>query len=82
MTSSRFQGTYHAPCSLSELQDDRFRHRTKKIKYLEENMGAVDVHLEHDENAAIRKLIEATEIHGQRAPEGYAHSRSYLLSSA
>lgn len=44
-------------------------------------MGAVDVHLEHDENAAIRKLVEATEIYGQRAPEGYAHPSSYLLSS-
>lgn len=47
---------------------------TKKIKYLEENLGALDVMLSDDEVAEIRKLIEATEVHGGRYPPGFMKS--------
>ncbi|CAF9926543.1 MAG: Aldo-keto reductase str7 [Alectoria fallacina] len=42
---------------------------TKKIKYLEENMAALDVKLTSSENAEIRKAVENAEVHGQRYPE-------------
>ena len=44
--------------------------RTKKIKYLEENMGALDVKLSTEEIKAIREAVEsAGETSGQRYPE-------------
>ncbi|KAH9203366.1 NADP-dependent oxidoreductase domain-containing protein [Leptodontidium sp. 2 PMI_412] len=45
---------------------------TKKIKYLEENMGALNVKLSKAEEAEIRKLVENTEVHGDRYPEAMA----------
>ncbi len=42
---------------------------TKKIKYLEENIAALDVELTSSENAEIRKAVESAEVHGQRYPE-------------
>lgn len=45
---------------------------TKKIKYLEENMAALDVKLTSSENAEIRKAVESAEVHGQRYPEQMA----------
>lgn len=42
---------------------------TKKIKYLEENLAALDVELTSSENAEIRKAVENAEVHGQRYPE-------------
>lgn len=42
---------------------------TKKIKYLEENMGALKVQLTAEENKEIREAIEAADIHGERYPE-------------
>ncbi|KAL9063670.1 MAG: hypothetical protein Q9161_009348 [Pseudevernia consocians] len=42
---------------------------TKKIKYLEENIAALDVKLTSSENAEIRKAVESAEVHGQRYPE-------------
>lgn len=42
---------------------------TKKIKYLEENLAALDVKLTSSENAEIRKAVESAEVHGQRYPE-------------
>ena len=41
---------------------------TKKIKYLEENMGALDVKLTSSEVAEIRKAVENAEVHGLRYP--------------
>lgn len=41
---------------------------TKKIKYLEENLGALDVKLSSDEEKEIRKLVEGAEVHGTRYP--------------
>lgn len=42
---------------------------TKKIKYLEENLKAVDVKLTEEENGEIRKAVESAEVHGTRYPE-------------
>ena len=39
---------------------------TKKIKYLEENMGALDVKLTAEEVKDIRTLVESAEVHGGR----------------
>ena len=45
---------------------------TKKIKYLEENLAALDVELTSSEKAEIRKAVEGAEVHGQRYPEQMA----------
>ena len=42
---------------------------TKKVKYLEENMGALDVKLTAEEVTDIRTLIESAEVHGGRYNE-------------
>jgi aryl-alcohol dehydrogenase-like predicted oxidoreductase len=42
---------------------------TKKIKYLEENMGALDVKLTHEENLEIRDAISQAEVQGTRYPD-------------
>ena len=42
---------------------------TKKIKYLEENMGSLQVVLSEEEEKEIRKAVEAAEVHGDRYPE-------------
>jgi aryl-alcohol dehydrogenase-like predicted oxidoreductase len=44
---------------------------TKKIKYLEENWGSLDVHLTDDEEKEIRKFVETAEIAGARVPLKY-----------
>lgn len=44
---------------------------TKKIKYLEENVGAKDVKLSPEEVQEIRKEIEKTEIIGARYPPAF-----------
>ena len=45
---------------------------TKKIKYLEENMKALDIELTKDEEKEIRKAVEGAEVHGLRYSEGTA----------
>ena len=42
---------------------------TKKIKYLEENIAALNVKLTSSENTEIRKAVENAEVHGLRYPE-------------
>ncbi|KAF7916667.1 hypothetical protein EAE99_009560 [Botrytis elliptica] len=42
---------------------------TKKIEYLEENLGAVKLELSKEEEAQIRKLVDAAEVHGGRYPD-------------
>lgn len=42
---------------------------TKKIKYLEENLGALKVHLTKEDEKEIRGLVENAEVHGTRYPE-------------
>ena len=42
---------------------------TKKIKYLEENLGALKVVLSKEEEQEIRNLVENAEVHGGRYPE-------------
>lgn len=45
---------------------------TKKIKYLEENIGALKVTLSKEEEQEIRDLVENAEVHGSRYPETMA----------
>ena len=48
---------------------------TKKLKYLEENWGALDVHLTDEDEAEIRHFVETAEIAGHHLPpqfENYA----------
>lgn len=42
---------------------------TKKIKYLEENLGALGVELTEEEEREIRKVVDEAEVHGERYPE-------------
>lgn len=42
---------------------------TKKIKYLEENMKALEVKLTEEEEREIRKVVDEAEVHGDRYPE-------------
>jgi aryl-alcohol dehydrogenase-like predicted oxidoreductase len=41
---------------------------TKTVKYLEENWGALKVHLTDDEELEIRKFVESAEVAGGPAP--------------
>lgn len=41
---------------------------TKKIKYLEDNQGALNVKLTTSESKEIRDLVEGSEVHGERYP--------------
>lgn len=43
---------------------------TKKLKYLEENVGAVNVHLSKEEIQEIREEVEKAEVAGHRNPPG------------
>lgn len=43
---------------------------TKTIKYLEENWGALNVHLTDEDELEIRNFVERVEIAGGNAPEG------------
>ncbi|KAI4175637.1 MAG: hypothetical protein LQ343_001508 [Gyalolechia ehrenbergii] len=42
---------------------------TKKIKYLEENMGALEVELTREEDGKIRDAVEKAEVYGTRVAE-------------
>ncbi|KAI7973173.1 hypothetical protein EIK77_004450 [Talaromyces pinophilus] len=50
---------------------------TKRIRYLEENWGALQVELTDEEEAEMRKLIKDTGVAGGRVPEwvGKGHLR-------
>jgi aryl-alcohol dehydrogenase-like predicted oxidoreductase len=50
---------------------------TKKIKYLEENWGALAVSLTDDEEDEIRKFVETAEVAGGRNPPAFS-SVSYI----
>lgn len=41
---------------------------TKKIKYLEENWGALGVKLTDEEKTEIRSVVDEAEAHGERYP--------------
>ncbi|TVY51804.1 Aldo-keto reductase yakc [NADP(+)] [Lachnellula cervina] len=47
---------------------------TKKIKYLEENLGALDVKLSESEESEIRAEVERAEVQGARYPEAFMDS--------
>lgn len=53
--------------------------RTKKIKYLEENVGALDVELTAEEVKEIREATEAAEPAGERCMAGSVSSHSLAL---
>lgn len=69
-------------CSMSQLalawilkQGDDFIPipGTKKLKYLEENVRSVEIHLTNEEEAEIRKFAESAELSGARTtPSGLA----------
>jgi aryl-alcohol dehydrogenase-like predicted oxidoreductase len=44
---------------------------TKKMKYLEENWGVLDVHLTDEDEDEIRKFVESAEIAGGTLPPGF-----------
>ena len=46
---------------------------TKTIKYLEENWGALNVHLTDEDELEIRNFVESAEVAGGSAPEGITH---------
>lgn len=46
---------------------------TKKLKYLEENWGALDISLTDEEEAEIRAFAKTSELAGGLVPEQYAH---------
>jgi aryl-alcohol dehydrogenase-like predicted oxidoreductase len=43
---------------------------TKTIKYLDENWGALNVHLTDEEELEIRNFVERAEVAGSSVPEG------------
>lgn len=45
---------------------------TKKVKYLEENVKALEVKLSEGEVEEVRKAVESAEVHGTRYPEAMA----------
>jgi len=57
---------------------------TKKIKYLEENLGSLNVKLTGEEEQEVRKLVESAEVHGLRYPEamvGYLYADTAPLTA-
>lgn len=44
---------------------------TTQVKNLEESMAALDVKLSEDEVAEIRKVVNASEVHGARYSDGF-----------
>ena len=48
---------------------------TKKIKYLEENWGALDVHLTDEEETEIRNFVETAEVAGDCMPPAFKHRK-------
>jgi aryl-alcohol dehydrogenase-like predicted oxidoreductase len=45
---------------------------TKKMKYMEENWGSLEVHLSDEEEAEIRRFVENSEITGPYMPPAFA----------
>ena len=46
---------------------------TKKMKYLVENWGAMDVHLTDEDEAEVRRFVESAEVAGHYMPAAFAH---------
>lgn len=44
---------------------------TKRVKYLEENLGAVKVELTDEEERTIREKVDAAGVEGKRSPDGF-----------
>ncbi len=45
---------------------------TKRIKYLEENWNALNIHLSDEEEAEVRRFLEAADIAGTPLPPAFA----------
>ena len=45
---------------------------TKKVKYLEENLGALKVRVSEEEDGEIRRAIDGAVVHGIRYPEAFS----------
>jgi len=45
---------------------------TTRVKNFDDNMGALKIKISKEENEKIRKVIEATEVHGGRYPEAFS----------
>ena len=70
----RFQGmSYLDEYDINCDSDSSFYYSTRKIKYLEENVGSLEVQLTPHEEAAIRKAVDNAEVHGDRYPEAMAY---------
>lgn len=52
---------------------------TKKLKYLKENLGALEVKVSREEEAEIRKAVEGAEVVGERYPAAIMSSKSFLF---
>src|SRR5688572_19863331 len=52
---------------------------TKKIKYLEENVGAAKIHLSSGELAEIRQIINSIEITGERYDDNLIKVRNLII---
>ena len=55
---------------LRDIIANGYGHRTKKVKYLDENVGSVFVALTSAEVKQIREAIERIGVHGDRYPPG------------
>ena len=51
---------------------------TKKVKYLDENWAALQVHLSNEEETEIRRFVESAQVVGHRNPEKYASASSLV----
>jgi aryl-alcohol dehydrogenase-like predicted oxidoreductase len=51
---------------------------TKRIKYLEENWGGLDVHLSDKEENEIRKFVDMAEVVGGRVPPNIDNSQAIV----
>lgn len=52
---------------------------TKKVHYLKENLGALDVKLSKEEEAEIRKMVEGAEVVGGRYPAHIAKMKHFMF---
>lgn len=72
-TLSPFQGKLAICIGLLDCAHDfliTIRNRTKRIKYLEENLGSLNITLTPEEVKEIRDLCDAREVAGGLSPIG------------
>ena len=47
---------------------------TTRVKNFDDNMGALSIKFSKEDNARVRKVIDAAEVHGARYPEAFSKS--------